>query len=107
MSSSRTDGRLAGLGDAPLEGVAASVEFEQTERSGETIGEMCPARACGIAIKCGATERGVLGHGGEAEVDDREPAVGDEQVVGLQILMGDRLLLEIVEAGEQVLGEPP
>ena len=85
--------------------MATSVEFEQTERRGETIGEMCPAGARGIAVESGSTEGGVLGHCREAEIDDREPAIVNEQVLRLQVLVGDRLLLEIVEAAEQVFGE--
>ena len=98
--------RLPGLRDSPLEGVAAGVELEQAERSGEAIGQMRPARARGIAVERGPTVGRVLGHRREAEVDDGEPAIADEEVLGLQVLVGDRLLLEVVEACEQVFGEP-
>jgi hypothetical protein len=46
-----THGRgLAGLGDLAVEGVAAGVELEQAERSGEAIGGVGPARAAGVAV---------------------------------------------------------
>lgn len=98
---------MARLGNSALEGLAASIEFEQTKRSGEAIRLMRPASARWISVESRAAVRRVLGHRREAEVDDDEPAIADEQVLGLQVLVRNRLLLKVVEAREQILRKSP
>lgn len=81
------------------------VELEKAKRGGEAIRSVRPAGARWIAVKGRAAIGRVLGHRSQAEVDDDELPVCDEQVVGLEILVRDRLLLEIVEARDEVFGE--
>src|SRR6267378_3553261 len=68
---------------------------------------MRPPRARRVSVESGPAVRRVLWHSGKTEVDDGEPAVENKEVLGLEVLVCDRLLLKVFEPGEQVLREAP
>jgi len=63
-----------------------------------------PAGTRWVAIQGGAAIGGVVRNGHQAEVDNGELAIADQQIVRLEVLVGDALLFEVVQTREQVLG---
>ncbi len=96
---------VAGRGRLVVEGMPAREELEEAQRRRVPVGRRVPDVQRGVAIARGADEERVGGQAGQREVDDRQPVVADDQVVGLEVLVRDALLLEVGERAEQVLGE--
>jgi len=87
--------------------MAPGVQLEQAERGGVAVGRVAPAQARRIPVQRSPPEGRILDHQGEAEVDDLQPVVAHQQVVGLEVLVRDALLLQVLQRGQQVLGIAP
>src|SRR5690606_9241596 len=94
-------GALTGLGHAAIKRMPTGVKLEEAQSGGEAIGRVRPASARWIPVEGRAAVGRIVGDRDEAEVDDGELAVADEQIVGLEVLVGDALMLEVVEAREK------